>query len=392
MPLAVWRRSQVLQFLRHRLGQRGDGVGGEIEPQPSGLEKLRTKGNERERKGTGYFIIAFSLAGDLRDGLELVRRMTSERDGQAASWIAANARTAAETAALQADAAQALTRAQAGMAWAAGAAQGEIAAASAADGEMLNSLSALLQTDGKLVLAGAAAAKSVNQAMLEDLRCKLTQARADVTTARRAGEVGATILQACVSDALRARTAVLEECANDWIYEWRRLVANRVAQLDYWWGFDREQASWYAMIQRFERAMTEGSLAGVLNVMDHATYGLISPLHRYRNQVWKDIGLAGTGWETASNVAAWIGIEALYSAGMIKAWGLLSKTAHASGDAQGIIRSVANGKLTGYTWHGLNQAIGRDGGLGVSLTGDSGCGKESAAGNAAGRRCSQVRR
>jgi precorrin-6x reductase len=121
--------------------------------------------------------------------------MTAERDGQAASWIAVNDRTAAETAALQADAAQALTRGQAGMAWAAGAAQGEIAAASAADAEMLNSLSALLQTDGKLVLAGAAAAKSVNQAMLEDLRCKLTQARADVTASRRAGEVGATILQ-----------------------------------------------------------------------------------------------------------------------------------------------------------------------------------------------------
>jgi hypothetical protein len=31
-----------------------------------------------------------------------------------------------------------------------------------------------------------------------------------------------------------------------------------------------------------------------------------------------------------------------------------------------VVRSVADGKLTGYTRHGLNQAIGRDGGVGVA--------------------------
>jgi hypothetical protein len=39
---------------------------------------------------------------------------------------------------------------------------------------------------------------------------------------------------------------------------------------------------------------------------------------------------------------------------------------YASGEAQGVVRSVADGKLTGYTRHGLNQAIGRDGGIGVA--------------------------
>ena len=259
------------------------------------------------------------LADDLRDARELVRRLTTERDGQAASWIAAYDQAAAEAAALQADAAQAVTRSQAGMDWAAGAAQGELAAASAADGEMLNCLSALFQADQKLVLAGAAAAKSINQALLEDLRCRLAQARGDVTAARRAEEVRAVILQACVSDTLQARQAVLEECSNEYTYEWRRLVAERIRRMDYWWAFDQDQASWYAFLQRFERGMTEGSLAGSVNVMDHLTFELVPSLHAYRDQVWQDIGLAGTGWETASNVAAWVGTECLYTAVGIKA-------------------------------------------------------------------------
>ena len=262
------------------------------------------------------------LAGDLRDARELVRRLTTERDGQAAAWIAADDQTAAETAAFQADAAQAVTRAQAGMDWAAGAAQVELAAASAADGEMLNCLSALFQADRKLVLAGAAAAKSINQALLADLRCKLAQGRADVTANRHAGELRAVILQACASDALQARMAVLEQCSNEYTYEWRRLASERARQVEYWWAFDQDHASWYAFLQRFERGMTEGSLAGTLNVMDHLTYELIPSLHAYRNQVWQDIGLAGTGWETASNVAAWIGTEALYTAGFMKLFSL----------------------------------------------------------------------
>ena len=44
----------------------------------------------------------------------------------------------------------------------------------------------------------------------------------------------------------------------------------------------------------------------------------------------------------------------------------MSILAYPSGQAQGVVRSVADGKLTGYTRHGLNQAIGRDGGVGVA--------------------------
>jgi hypothetical protein len=88
--------------------------------------------------------------------------------------------------------------------------------------------------------------------------------------------------------------------------------------------------------------MTEGSLAGTLNVMDHLSFELVSPLHRYRNQVWQDIGLAGTGWETASNVAAWVGREALYTAGMMKLLSLLR------GSRYGLTRSELREVLSSW--------------------------------------------
>ncbi len=76
------------------------------------------------------------------------------------------------------------------------------------------------------------------------------------------------------------------------------------------WGLSSDE-----LCSAIANGMVQGAYAGAMNAADKLTFTLIPALHNYRNQVWQDYGLAGTGWETASNAFAWTGTACVYLAG-----------------------------------------------------------------------------
>lgn len=72
--------------------------------------------------------------------------------------------------------------------------------------------------------------------------------------------------------------------------------------------------------KRVASGFHKGSQAGTINVWDTLTFRQIDALHEYRNQMWREQGLDQSWVGTATNMFAWAGTAALYSAAAVWAW------------------------------------------------------------------------
>ena len=273
-----------------------------------------------------------SLRADLhavmREAWQVIFRLPKERAGLWAHVAAQSAALTEHLAGLSAAQQQAAADLWGELAWSAAAAAGQRevhlaqvqAAVAAADSALQGSLD-------------AAAANAVILRGRDDVALAAAQfavaAQAANAQADHAGAMTkAAILATMNAAVLQGQQAVLAQGLTDRQEAWTA-HARRCAQLGVeGQAWDQDHAGpWGLSPQELLLAaytgLLQGSYAGEINVYDHLTFKLIPALHNYRNQVWQDVYLAGTGWETGSNVFARIGTEALHMALATKVFNLL---------------------------------------------------------------------
>jgi hypothetical protein len=268
--------------------------------------------------------LAADLRGALRDAWQVICQLPKDRLGLAGQVAAQSALMAEALSVLSAQRQQATNDLAGTLAWSSTTAtarrQEKVAQA------RINLAVAASAMQGRLnqALALSAISRGRDAAALTAARAALAGQAADAQADHAAMLAKATILATLNAAALQAEKALLDAGAIKHQETWTqqaRWWAQRAVENQAWdqahtgpWGLSIEE-----ILSATCGGMSEGGYAGLINDVDFLTYQLIPCLHNYRNQVWRDIGLTGTGWETASNLFAGIGCLCLQEA-LIARW------------------------------------------------------------------------